>query len=1012
MLNKKSIGSHLVQLLEELALAESDCLFFFEERKKWSRVISTEIQGRLDIIRPTAFYAFNNQPYLLFFDLTSDNQKKEVDIHKQAWSFDQSPVIFLIKDGEIEIYNAFAYEKRENRLQKIDIGKDTRNKVFSFWNLQSGTTWNWLKENYYKDKIKKKRVNQKLFENIRDVRERLTSTTNSNALTDDEANTLILRLIFIRYLIDRDVKLDRAYVDGTTRDQKRKSFVALLNKPKELNNFFIVLNEKFNGVLFKDVKFQLSKTQAAELARVFSGELPEPDSLFYGTDFFFEIFDFSVIPVELISGTYESLIAPETRKLHSAVYTPPFLVECMLAQTIDSFFSNDRNKKKVECKVFDPSVGSGIFLVQSYRRMVDREIAQKKKITKVRLREIAENNLFGIDINGQALKVTCFSIYIAMLDYQDPKTIVDNFHFPKLIDTNLFEANFFDTSHPFNKKITSKKIDFILGNPPWKSDKDQFHLKWLSDNKQVIGHFEIAQSFLARSRDFMHPGNMAALVVTSTIFYNVSSTTKDFKKYFLTNFCIDTFFDLSPVRTLVFEEKKNPCAVVFYRLSSNDEYKTNVIKHQSIKSNIFLKYFKTLIIEKFDQKRIQQELFLRNDWMFKAALYGGALDFRLLTQITLKEKTVNSIVVENQFHKGDGIYQGTPKGYYDFLIGKPVIETDAITPFFTEVSDDTYKLKKSDVYLESGRNKSLFEGEMLLIKHRAKNESEILMSFTDKPVVFKHGVYGIAAKKNVDDLKVIYGLFASRLFTYYQFLTSASWGVGTRPEIKLEELLSFPISDFDQSSKAKIIKASEKIIRHFRNWQSEFQLNSGLEHLPLLADLNSTIEHHYDLSAYQKDVIDYALNVSRYQFQESKQGIIFRKVHRDEKVIRDYVDVFIKELGNVYQDEYLRVDVYPLNHFIALNFSLLSEKPDKLIYFSESTGDEKVIFQLLSSRLSITQVSKDLYIQKDIKGFEENSFFIIKPNEYKCWHRAMAWYDLAEVKEAIEIAEIEYLTNG
>lgn len=66
----------------------------------------------------------------------------------------------------------------------------------------------------------------------------------------------------------------------------------------------------------------------------------------------------------------------------------------------------------------------------------------------------------------------------------------------------------------------------------------------------------------------------------------------------------------------------------------------------------------------------------------------------------------------------------------------------------------------------------------------------------------------------------------------------------------------------------------------------------------------------------------------------------------------------------------------------------------------------------MAYNLSISQITdtkdptKNLFVQKDIKGFEKNSFYIIKPNEYKCWHRAMAWYDVAEFKEAIEVAEL------
>ena len=39
---------------------------------------------------------------------------------------------------------------------------------------------------------------------------------------------------------------------------------------------------------------------------------------------------------------------------------------------------------------------------------------------------------------------------------------------------------------------------------------------------------------------------------------------------------------------------------------------------------------------------------------------------------------------------------------------------------------------------------------------------------------------------------------------------------------------------------------------------------------------------------------------------------------------------------------------------------------------------------------------QNLFVQKDIKGFEETSFYVIKSNEFKNWHRAIARKDLIE----------------
>lgn len=1001
----------LISLLQGLELYNSPSLFFLkEEDGKSFSFKNKEIKSRLEVIDPTAFYVFNNQPLILFFDLSKEyNLEREKEIHKQVWSFDQSPIIFVVKATEIKIFNAFAYNKKTEKLEEI---KNSPKDIFSFWNLQSGNAWRWLQSEYYENKnIQKKRVNQKLFENIRTVREGLLKT--SNKIDEDDANILILRLIFIRYLIDRGVRLNKDFITGETILEKRKSFIGLIEKPKKLSECFEWLNEKFNGVLFKNIKVQLSKEIAVELAGVFDGENPKKDSIFYDTELFFEIFDFSIIPVELISGIYEALIDEDTRKLHSAVYTPLFLVEYILAHTIDEYFSRKENLQTSECKVFDPSVGSGIFLVQTFRRMVDRELELYGKVSKVRLKEIAKNNLFGIDINRQALKVTCFSIYIAMLDYQEPATITDNFKFPELIDTNLFEADFFDIKSDYNNILENKNLDFILGNPPWKSSKGEFHLDWLKTTNKITGRFEIAQSFLLRSKDFMQSNTISALIVTSTIFYNISSTTKSFKQDFLKQFCIKTFFDLSPVRRMVFEEKDNPCTVVVYKRSENNNYLKNLVSHISVKSNLFLKYFRQLIIEKFDQKTILQKHFIENDWMFKVALYGNVLDFMFVKRLQENPNKLLEIVDNKEIFKGAGIKSNKGNDHAAFLIGKPLIENSQIEDYYTPIDSHKLILRSKDVWFESGRRKELFQGFKILIKEQARNESEIVVSLIDKDAVFKNGVWGLSFT-NPSIAKLIYSYLISNIYTYYVYITSCSWGVSTRPQIRLDdEILAFPLIYPNSEIKNKILVAVEKVIEYFKEFYlKSFFLGEPSKPIELINEINFTISKLYDIKKYEKDLIEYVLDVSRYQFQESKIEKVIRKVDDNKVVLEKYINVFVDEFNGLYKNEYLQVEVYTLDYFIAMNFIFTKQKPKQSIIFNDAQTDEKAIFNALSESISIAKVSKNLYIQKDIKGFEENSFYIIKPNEYKCWHRAIAWYDVAEIKKTIEDAEVEYIKTN
>lgn len=1023
-------------VLDRLGLTLHRDVFTLEDTTN-APMVSGEIRSRLELIGPDAYFSFNSQPLILFFDLEDDiDDTREKLIHKQIWSFDNSPLAFLLKSDEIQVFNAFAFDKEKNALERIEISQEGIFERFSFWKLQSGESWEWLQANIYKVDSVKKRVNQKLFDNIKVVRQKLTNTRTSDCLTEEQANILVLRLIFARYLIDRQVKIDEEFIVGNSVLEKRKSFSQLILNTSKLSKFFSYLNGRFNGVLFKDSGVNLSSYQAKSLSFIFDSSKSSVDeiTLFDGDDFYFDIFDFSIIPVEVISGIYESLIESDRKAETSAVYTPSFLVEYILTETLDKFL--DANNTS-ESRIFDPAMGSGIFLVQSLRRMIDRE----KKLFgnsdmirfSERIREIACNNLYGIDVNDQALKVACFSVYIALLDYQEPKDI-DKYEFPHLLDSNFFKANFFDLEHQFNAIIYSKNVDFILGNPPWKSDSDDLHVNWISSQKKTIGRKEIAQSYLLRSEALMHSNTICSLIVTSTIFYNVTKTTKHFKREFLTNFRLLTFFDLSPVRRLVFEGQKeiklengktkiekyaNPASIVIYRLAAKEEDLSNVVKHYSLKPNIFLRYFRTIVIEKHDQKEIQQRFFNENEWMFKVALYGNTLDFSFLTRLLKNKKKIGDQIDGKITFKGPGIKNSKDPVPHPELVGLPLLENRGICDFFTPVNKGV-KMSEKDALLGRARKIELFLGEKILLKEQARNESQPVVSYSTEACVFRNGVFGISSVDDPEHLRCLYAYFLSDLNTYFLFMTSCAWGVGTRPAIRfVEEFLAFPFRELTlqkQTELAQLVGAFlQPLIDHNSN---TFSMGSVTPNNDLLKEINAVIYDLYEVTKIEKDLMDFTLDISRYQFQVSRQDK-FTKFKDRTGDLRKYSEIYVQEFALLYEGEHLWVEIYSLTYFTAINFRFSKEIPSKeeQIRFMEGGADVESVLGFLSSTLAIQNITdckdsrNNIYVQKDIKGFEQNSFYIIKPNEYKCWHHAIAWYDVAEFREIIEDAELEWLED-
>lgn len=122
-------------LLTKLGLVEHECVILSNEERKGYDIFSTEIRKKIETINPDAIYVFHKQPLILFFDLIgTDNHVRESEIHEQVWSFNQAPVVFIIKDGEVQALNAFAYVKKYGTkgLAQIQLSIEALAEKFSF----------------------------------------------------------------------------------------------------------------------------------------------------------------------------------------------------------------------------------------------------------------------------------------------------------------------------------------------------------------------------------------------------------------------------------------------------------------------------------------------------------------------------------------------------------------------------------------------------------------------------------------------------------------------------------------------------------------------------------------------------------------------------------------------------------------------------------------------------------------------------------------------------------------
>jgi hypothetical protein len=990
------------ELFNRLGFNPRNGLYYFTGHKwknKFSRRVEEIIENKL---KPYAIYDLNNEPFILFFD----NPENSRDLHKWCWNINSSPIIIINERNQVKVYNGFSFDNKERFLALLT---ESKKKIddFSYLSFVSGR----FIEKYGSKFKETNRVDYKLLENIEAARDILIK---KHGLDSSIVNSLIGRIIFVRYLIDRNVRI------GKYGYLSRDDFLEILKDRKETyDGLFPYLKEKFNGNLFPIEKDEIivNEMHLNVLVRLLKGH-----ELKTGQKNLFEFYDFSIIPIEFISNIYEFFLGMENQKKQGAYYTPPFLVDYILKQTVDGFFK--KNPRSYNCKVLDPACGSGIFLVETLRRLIHRYhelnpgCKENKDQYKEQLKALLCNNIFGIDRDKNAKKIAIFSLYITLLDYQEPRDIED-FKFPILDWSNFFKADFFDTRKAFNKILKNKSLDFIIGNPPWGNLSGETgnnkYLEYCKERGIKLRRKEISQAFLVRPGDFSNKNTGCALIVTSKNLYNTNIRAKKFRKYFLDHFKVNQIFELSSVRREVFSsEAIAPAAIIFYRYAHSQNTDNSVVKHISLKPNPLFHYFKIFVIEKYDYKEVLQEYFKAHDWLFKVLVYGNILDFYFIRRLK-EEKNYDSInkVINDKtrFIFGQGAQiEGGDENDASFLLERLYVDTKEklLQPFFVDLRENV-KWKAGIVHRT--REEALYSPPMLLVKKGTTPDYKVVSALCGDEIAFTDSLTSIKAYNKDDEqtLRVLSGLFYSDLFSYYFLAAGSSAGIEREQAHNADEKFAFPFVMDDE-----IVSTVEKIEQNRARYNqilmesktkildakiNEEQKKLKNNFMAILEILNNKVFSAFSLSNQEKALVDYVLDIIIPLITGKSNNKIFKEA--PPEILEDYAQLFVNHFKKYFSgpDNYFCVEIHPNKYVVGMNFIVTDTKPGRDIHWKEDEDHIKVVENL--TNLSFSEVSNQIFIQKDIKGFEKNSFYVIKPNRYKLWHKAIAYLDLNEFSDAL-----------
>ena len=390
----------------------------------------------------------DQNPVVVFARLDDQSDNALRVFYNRIWCMARPQLLFLARPGELAIYDLGKApirpgERADDRgrllSQKVKIATEVQAKLSEFRReeIESGRLWEDSRFARGAD-----RADRALIRDLRVVHEALLA----RRLKAKYAHALIGRSIFVRYLEDRKVLVPEYFKKVAAQrktwtklltDSEQRPFaqsdLASLCYPRVLEDkdftyaLFDQLAKDFNGDIFPVDEEERQKVEPEHLALLrglLLGETAEQQQLF------FFAYRFDVIPIELISSIYEEFYNEEKGKdkNHGPHYTPSTLVEFILARSLTP------EVLERSPRVTNFACGSGIFLVESFRRIVRYQVRKQngKRLSRSQLRKIVRDQIAGIDINEEAVRVSAFSLYLAFLHYQEPREINEQRQLPNL----------------------------------------------------------------------------------------------------------------------------------------------------------------------------------------------------------------------------------------------------------------------------------------------------------------------------------------------------------------------------------------------------------------------------------------------------------------------------------------------------------------------------------------------------------------------------------------------------
>ncbi|MGE0480041.1 MAG: N-6 DNA methylase [Phycisphaerae bacterium] len=340
-------------------------------------------------------------------------------------------------------------------------------------------------------------------------------------------------------------------------------------------------------------------------------------------------YEFTVVPADILGSVYERFLGkvitltaghrakveekPEVRKAGGVYYTPKYIVDYIVQNTVGKLLEGRAPRDAVGLKVLDPACGSGSFLIGAYQHLLDWHLAQYTAapdpaaratgrhavlrpapsggwaLTIAERKRVLLEHIHGVDLDGQAVEVTKLNLLLKCLEGETSETLGFQLRLlheralpdlgkniqcgNSLIGTDIIgtdawnemsaderrRINPFDYERAFPQVFRRENggFDAVIGNPPYGAFASEFETGYLRSRYLTVANsLDTFIMFVEHAQGVLSIGGVVGFIIPSGWISTPSS--RPLREFFLENFRPLSFVSL-PFD--VFEDAYIDCVV-------------------------------------------------------------------------------------------------------------------------------------------------------------------------------------------------------------------------------------------------------------------------------------------------------------------------------------------------------------------------------------------------------------------------------------------------------------------